>query len=240
MPDTLLLPKIAEVLGVSVDKLFGVQKTVANMSEEEIEKLLFDFCLLKCKSMNFLDFLFKALWAAQSGYSGGEEHTALESVIQKYDGNPQITSQIINNDGTTYLSLVKGFPLFCAVKDSDKIAEKILSETEFDEFFALLADEDGRKAVFFTQTSTYANQHTEQGLAEVTGISCEKLNKLLPMLVKYGLLAEESLILDNKKIMVYRKLNNPEIRPILMMAYQFIHARQCYYNFRCHRTKPYF
>ena len=41
-------------------------------------------------------------------------------------------------------------------------------------------------------------------------------------------------------IKVYHKWSNPEIRPLLIMAYQFINARQCYYNFTCNRTKPYF
>lgn len=240
IPDTFLLPKIAEAFHVSIDSLFGTQKNVAKMEEDEIEKLLFKFCLSKCQSMKYFDFLFRLLWAVQSGYSGNESYTDLDSIWEEYSDTPQITSQVINNDGTTYFCLLKDFPLFCAVKDSDKIAEKLLSETEFDDFFALLSDADGRKAVFFTQTSTDVNQYTLQGMADAIGITLEKAKQIMPLLVKYSLIAEDSLMLDNQRIFVYHKWNNPEIRSILMMAYQFIHARQCYYNFTYNRTKSYF
>ena len=72
------------------------------------------------------------------------------------------------------------------------------------------------------------------------GIKLERFLEIEPLLIKYGLLNEDSLTLDDGIIKVYHKLSNPEIRPLLIMAYQFINARQCYYNFTCDRTKPYF
>ncbi len=53
-------------------------------------------------------------------------------------------------------------------------------------------------------------------------------------------LNEDSLTLDDNVITVYHKWRNPELRPIWMMAYPFIKARQCYYNFTCSREKPNF
>jgi len=244
VPDTYLLPTIAKVLGVSIDALFGVEKKTTEYTQDEILDNLFKFCLQKNfdKDSNFsmFQFMFETFWALQCAYFGNESRVQLKDVIENCRGNQQITSQIINNDGTTYLSLVENFPFFCAVQDKPEISVKLLSEKNFGEFFSLLASEDGMKAVIFTQSSTETSQYTAEMIAKKIGIPLKRFLEIEPLLVKYGLLNADSLTLDDSVIKVYHKWSNPEIRPILIMAYQFINARQCYYNFTCNRTKPYF
>ncbi len=244
VPDTYLLPAVSKILGVSIDALFGVEKKISDYSQDDILDDLFKFCLQKtrCKEnkMNFFKFMFETVWTLQSAYFGNESRPLLKDVIEKNRGNQQITSQIINNEGTTYLSLVENFPFFCAVSDTPEISKKLLSEKNFGEFFSLLASEDGMKAIIFTQTTTETSQYTADMMAKKIGITLERFLEIEPLLIKYGLLREDSLTLDDSIIKVYHKLSNPEIRPLLIMAYQFINARQCYYNFTCNRTKPYF
>ncbi len=238
IPDTMLLPGIAVTLGVTVDCLFGVEKSVRDMSEADFEQLVFDYC--RERGFDF-DRLFRLVWCMHTAVWGEEvEFVPLREVIDKHAGNEQITSQVIRDEGTTYLSLIKGFPFFCAVKDDPGISERLLAETDFGAFFSILADDDGRRAVMFTQTATESSQYTAEAMARKMGIDTAKFNELLPRLVKYGLLHEDSLTLDDRQIKVYHMWSNPEIRPLLMMAYQFIHARQCYYNFTCNRAKAYF
>lgn len=244
VPDTYLLPNIAKVLGVSVDILFGVEKKISDYTKDEILDDLFKFCLQKtnCKEdkIYFFEFMFETIWTLQSAYFGNESRTMLKDIIEKNSGNQQITSQIINDEGTTYLSLVENFPFFCAVGDTPEISKKLLSEKNFAEFFSLLASEEGMKAIIFTQTATETSQYTANMMAKKIGITLESFLEVEPLLVKYGLLNEDSLTLDDNVIKVYHKWSNPELRPLLIMAYQFINARQCYYDFTCNRTKPYF
>lgn len=244
VPDTYLLPTISKVLGVSIDSLFGVEKKISDYSQNEILDDLFEFCVKKihCKDdrMDFFKFLFDTIWTLQSAYFGNESRLLLKDVVEKNRGNSQITSQIINDEGTTYLSLVENFPFFSAVCDTPEISKKLLSEKNFSEFFSLLASEDGMKAILFTQSATETSQYTADMIAKKIGITPESFLEIEPLLVKYGLLNEDSLTLDDSIIKVYHKWSNPEIRPLLMMAYQFINARQCYYDFTCNRTKPYF
>ena len=244
VPDTYLLPTISEVLGVSIDALFGAEKKISDYSADEILDVLFAFCLQKtdCKDdrIDLFEFMFDTIWTVQSAYFGNEIRPILKDVIKKNRGNPQITSQIINDEGTTYLSLVENFPFFCAVRDTPEISKKLLSEKNFGEFFSLLASDDGMKAIVFTQSTTETSQYTADMMAKKIGITLERFLEIEPLLVKYGLLNEDSLTLNDSEIKVYRKWSNPEIRPLLMMAYQFINARQCYYDFTCNRTKPYF
>ena len=244
VPDTYLLPNIAKVLGVSVDILFGVEKKISDYTKDEILDDLFKFCLQKtnCKEdkIDFFEFMFETIWTLQSAYFGNESRTMLKDIIEKNSGNQQITSQIINDEGTTYLSLVENFPFFCAVGDTPEISKKLLSEKNFAEFFSLLASEEGMKAIILTQTATETSQYTADMMAKKIGITLESFLEVEPLLVKYGLLNEDSLTLDDNVIKVYHKWSNPELRPLLIMAYQFINARQCYYDFTCNRTKPYF
>jgi hypothetical protein len=229
---------------VSIDALFGVEKKISEYSQDDILDDLFKFCLQNtyCKEdkIDFFKFMFETIWTLQSAYFGNESRPLLNDVIEKNCGNQQITSQIINNEGTTYLSLVENFPFFCAVGDTPEISKKLLSEKHFGEFFSLLASEDGMKAIIFTQTATETSQYTADMMAKKIGITLESFLEIEPLLVKYGLLNEDSLTFDDSIIKVYHKWSNPEIRPLLIMAYQFINARQCYYNFTCNRTKPYF
>lgn len=244
VPDTYLLPTISKVLGVSIDALFGVEKKISDYTQDEILDDLFKFCLQKmhCKDnrIDFFKFMFDTIWTVQSAYFGNESRPLLKDVVEKNRGNSQITSQIINDEGTTYLSLVENFPFFSAVCDTPEISKKLLLEKNFSEFFSLLASEDGMKAILFTQSATETSQYTADMMAKKIGITLEKFLEVEPLLVKYGLLNEDSLTLDDSIIKVYHKWSNPEIRPLLMMAYQFINARQSYYDFTCNRTKPYF
>ncbi len=243
VPDTLLLPDIAKALGVTTDTLFGIQKKVGDMDGAEICDLAFRFCRhrkIYDKTFAFFEFLFDLLWSTQCGYYGNETLCTFDTVVDEHADNPQITSQIIRDDGTSYLSIVRGFPFFCAVKDDPVISEKILQEENFSELFSLFADKDAFQAIIFTQTSTKTNQYTAEAMAENIGISLEKFEQLAPKLIEYGLLNADSLSINDQTVTVYRKWSNPEIRPMLMMAYQFMHARQCYYDFTCERSKPYF
>lgn len=138
------------------------------------------------------------------------------------------------------LTLREDFPFFCMVKDSPGISEKIFAENDFAEFFSLFSDKESLKAVLSTQTASDGGKYTDSRMADTLGISLDKFKAICPLLVKYNLLFEERIAYDDCTVMVYHKYNHPEIRPLLMMAYQFIHARMHYYNFSSQRNKAYF
>ncbi|MBQ6818307.1 MAG: helix-turn-helix transcriptional regulator [Clostridia bacterium] len=243
VPDIGLLPELAKIFDVSIDALFGRKKKISETTKDEILTKLFKYCsyhhVHQKETFDSFQFLFECIWSIQSAYLGNEELHDYNEILERYKFNPQITSQIITDEGTTYLSLVKGFPLFCAVKDSPEISKKILNEESFGEFFSLLASDYGMKAVLFTQKTADQNQYTGKTIAEKMGISEKEFEEVRPLLVQYGLLREETLLLDDNQVKIYRRKDNPELRPILMMAYQFIHAKQCYFHFQSFRTEPY-
>ena len=243
VPDIYLLPEIARIFNVSIDALFGCKKKISEITKDEILNQLFKFSSYnkyyrKDEFDSFL-FLFEAIWSIQSAYLGNEELHDYSEILERYKQNPQISSQIITDEGTTYLSLVKGFPLFCAVEDSPEISKKLLNEDGFCEFFSLLAKDYGMKAVIFTQKMSDTNQYTGTTISEKIGITENQFAEVCPLLVKYGLLREDTLLINDNELTIFCKNDNPKLRPILMMVYQFIHARECYYNFLSYRTEAY-
>lgn len=244
IPDASLLPTIARALGVTIDALFDIEKKISDYSENEILDQLHKFCSYKHNSrkdaFNLFEFLFETVWTLQSAYFDSEKRTELQNVVNFNQKNPQVSSQIIDNEGTTYLSLVKDFPFFCAVKDTPEIPKKLLAEKNFSDLFTLLASEEGMRAIIFTQSHTQASHYTAEKMAEKIGITLDRFLKIEPLLIKYGLLNTYTLSFDEKAFKVYHKWSNPEIRMLLMMAYQFINSKQCYYNYACNRSTPYF
>lgn len=245
MPDAYLIPEIAKSLGVSTDTLFGCKKTV---SEREMCEELFRFCLKRTRyakqteKFDYYGFLFEAVWSMQCGYLGNEKLVPYAELVkdERIATIPEYTSQAIFNDGTTYLTLCEDFPFFCMVKDTPGISEKIFSENDFTEFFSLFSDKESLKAVLSTQTASDGGKYTDSRMADTLGISLEKFKEICPILVKYNLLFEEKIVYDDSTVAAYQKYHQPEIRPLLMMAYQFIHARMHYYNFSSQRDKAYF
>jgi hypothetical protein len=104
----------------------------------------------------------------------------------------------------------------------------------------LLASEEGRRAIIFTQSTTNTSHYTADMMAKKIGITLDQFHQMAPLLIKYGLLDTDTLTFDDEEIKVYHRWSNPEIRMLLMMAYQFINSKQCYYNYACNRSTPYF
>ena len=136
--------------------------------------------------------------------------------------------------------MIENFPIFCAVKDTPEISKKLLEEKGYGELFTLLASEEGRRAVIFTQSTTQTSHYTAEMMAKKIGITLDQFHEMAPLLIKYGLLDTDTLTIDDYEVKVYHRWSNPEIRMLLMMAYQFINTSQCYYNYICNRSKPYF
>ena len=243
VPDISLLPAIADVFGVTTDHLFGRERDISDKTEDEILKELFDSCHHYFEKgegrISVQKFLFEAVWRIQSAYIGSGTLFELDDVIEKNKDNEQITSQLIDDNGTTYFSLVKGFPLFCMVKDDPGISERLLAEDKFSEFFSVLGTEAGMKTVLFSQYNDNNAKYTVEALADKLSVDFDELKNALCLLVKYGFLLEEQVIIDGKTACVYHTVPNPQTRVLLMTAYQYIHDRRCCYNFVSNRTKPY-
>ncbi len=249
VPDTMLLPNIAKTLGVTVDALFGMERAPRDLTDDEMYSVICEFVKARSQdrekypAFDFFDFIIESFWSVHTASiwpAGVKNRIEMSDIVNEHSGFESISSQIINDSGNSYISLLKDIPFVYAVKDTDGMSEKILTEENFGEFFAFLADSDARRAILYTLTAPQGGQYTAKSMSDKIGISLEKFEKIAPILCKYRVIGEYELTLDDVPIKVYSYWGSPELRSFFVMSYLIIHSRQCYYNYVNNRTKPYF
>lgn len=240
MPDAVLLPQIASALGCSIDYLFGCEKSVRDIGREELYDIIFENLNGKLSPKEICSVQIEIAWILQCAFWEYEKRVSMKETMDSHSEFAQVSSQNISDHGVNYFSLTHGFPIFYAVPENEGISKKILSEADFCEFFSLFSDEEAFKVVIFTLTENpEAKRCTAKVFAEKAGITEEKFRELCPKLKKFGFINEEVLSLDDKSIKTYHTWANPQIVPMLMIAHEYMHKRQCYYNFTCNRKIPY-
>lgn len=242
MPDTYLLPELAKALGVTVDRLFELEPKEHIPTLDELLNLVSSYSYDRLHADD-AESVFKMLLEAvyRVNYSAFER-SGCESVwkiINDPDWDRFRTSQLILDEGTTYISLLKDLPFLCIVKDEPQLSDKLLGEKDYCELFGLLSDPDGLKAAIYTQSVFDSAKYTVNKLAENMKIPPEKLQELLPKLIKFRFLNEEQLIVDENEFRTYNVRQNNEFRPLLIMAYLLINSQQSYFTYSQCRDKQY-
>ena len=232
MPDAYLLPEIASVLGVSIDRLFEVEHKKHIPTEEELLELVgsYGFDRLPTRDAEAVfKLIFEMIFRLNYSAFKCDDCRSVWDTIDEQEG-AFVTSQLVLNEGTTYISLVKDMPYICITKDEPGLIGKLLGEKNYCELFGLLSDPDGLKAAIFTQTEYSKNgaKYTADRLAEKMEIQPEKFRELLPLLVRFRFLAEEQLVVDESEFRTYFILQNNEFRPLLMTAWLMINSWQSY------------
>lgn len=243
MPDAYLLPEIAKVFDVSIDSLFNCERK-KDLSAEDVFDTIYKYSVdNNLDGKEYIDFIFECIWSAQNVMCSSNRRLTLDEIIEYNSNMGSVTSQVIRDAGTTYMSFEKGLTFYFAVKEDPAISEKLLNTPEISELFGLLADKDGLNSVIYTQVQSFFdanNKYTETAIAEKIGISVEKFRKIVPLLVKYNLLCEERILVDGKELVTYHSWMKSEVRQLLLMSYMLVTTGQCYYNYTCNRRIPYF
>ena len=235
MPDAYLLPELAKTLGVSIDRLFELEHKKHIPTSDELLELIgsYGFDRLRAKDGEAVfKLIFEMLFRLNFSAFKCDDCDSVRNIIDRQEGT-FLTSQLILNEGTTYVSLVKDMPYICVTKDEEGLIGKLLGEKNYCGLFGLLSDPDGLKAAIYTQTeySKDAPKYTSDRLAEKMEIEPEKFRKLLPLLVRFRFIAEEQIAVDESEFKTYFILQNNEFRPLLMTAWLLINSQQRYYAY---------
>ncbi len=235
MPDAYLLPEIAAALGVSIDRLFEPEHKKHIPTPDELLELLGSYSFDRLQANDgeaVFKLIFEMIFRLNHSAFKCDDFRSVWDVIGEQECAFQ-TSQLVLEEGTTYISLVKDMPYICVTKDEPGFIDKLLDEKNYCELFGLLSDPDGLKAAIFTQSeySKGGTKYTADRLAEKMKIHPEKLRELLPLLVRFRFLAEEQLVVDESEFKTYFILQSNEFRPFLMAAWLLVNSQQCYYTY---------
>ncbi len=228
MPDAYLLPELAKTLCVSIDRLFELEHKKHIPTSDELLELVgsYGFDRLPAKDGEAVfKLIFEMIFRLNYSAFKCDDCRSVWDIIDEQDC-AFVTSQLVLEDGTTYISLVKDMPYICVTKDEPGLIGKLLGEKNYCELFELLSDPDGLKAAIFTQTAYLEGgaKYTADRLAEKMEIQPEKFRELLPLLVRFRFLAEEQLVVDESEFKIYFILQNNEFRPLLMTAWLLINS----------------
>jgi len=236
MPDTELLPPIADFFGVSVDRLFGrkindysdlraeVANHIASFEQESRFREAMEYC-----------------WIIEKALCG---YTMIEASLQDLFNdwgadNPYHHSQILYDSGIGLFSLTKNMPYYFLLLEPEKGFESgLFPKEDYISLFKLLGDPDIMNSLFVL----YKRENkpfTPKLLETKLQIPPEKAIQILDTLMHYGLISISEVELDDAIQKVYNFNPNPAFVAMLAIAQEMIKRPNSFSFYMGSRNKSY-
>ena len=237
VPDTELLPKIADFFSVSVDFLFGrsvadyndlqlaLMKRIHSTPFEEQFKVAFNYCWnIERALMPYMD--------VKRGCSVEEFEKGLETNMQTY-------SSVISNSGFTRMGVANRSQYFLIVPEPKDAEKAYLTEVDYPSFFKDFSDEDFWNACVFLNKRDSQKAFTESIFVKNFGISVEKAQEILSTLKKYKMVYSTLIEMDDEINTVYHFRPTPSFAALLIFAQELINEPDNFNYYSERRDKPY-
>jgi len=242
VPDTELLPKIADFFGVSLDKLFGREYANLNIStaiyehirktapdSEERFRTIFDLCFDIERS------IFKFGDGFEADIKNGIKVNNYELMLGP-DG--QQYSSIISNHGFSRMGIASKLQYFLFVPEIKDKQKALFDGIDYIELFKYLSDKDIFNAFLFLYKRENKS-FTENLFVKELKISLEKSKEIINVLTKYLLLRKTQIELDDEIKDVYTFYPTPSFISLLVFAREIIDKPQRFAYWSEGRTKPF-
>lgn len=235
VPDTELLPAIADYFNVSIDKLFGrnigdygdidaiTAKYISSIEEKQRMQKAFEHCW--------------ALERSLGGTSELEEHSSLSAIRSKE--NRYVHSRILSDFGFTLMCLKEKSPYFLLMPEPVEGWDKALVENiDYLSLFQMFADKDA----FGTLLLLYKRENkpfTSKLLNKNLGVTMERADEILTILESYSLIATSEVELDDEVMKMYNFKPNPAFIALLAFSKEIIVNPNSFYWYHGGREFPY-
>lgn len=236
-PDAELLPKLSDVLSISIDALFGreeqnfllsLAQKIGSMSKEKAYHFAFSTC-----------------WAIQMGLL--QEPDVADPYLDAFidythldkDGIPHF-GRIMQDDGVSVARIAPDFHhFFLMLEPKSGIAQQLVESERLRRVFSLFADETMMKIIFYLYTRLNTPIATSL-ISKKTDLPIEKVDQCMNELCEHGLAKRTVIATAEGEIYSYMFNQESAVIPLLCFADEI--ARQDAENFiRCFtRTKPLF
>lgn len=236
VPDTELLPRIADYFGVSIDRLFGresvdyqnalhaVGDKLAGTSTEERFSAAMDIC-----------------WTIEKALTGSYDPLKypLDAVRHDIGKDGMSYSSIRSDYGFTLMGLGERLPYFLLLPDAPDKETAYFEGIDYTALFKDFSD----KAVFDAMVFLYKREahkaFTAKLLVQQLGIGEDKAVEVIHILQKYGILITTQIEMDDTLQEVYTCNPQPAFPAMLLFAQELIVQPNQYYYFSGGREKPY-
>lgn len=237
VPDTELLPKIADFFSVSVDTLFGrdmteygdiqyaLMKKINESTNEKVFKEVFNYC-----------------WDIERALMSDVEYIECKSVEEyekEIENESQHYSSVMSDYGFTRMGLANRLQYFLIVPEPKDTEAALFDGIDYPAFFKDFSDPDVFNACVMLHKREHKKLFTPNLLEKKMGITLEKANLVLEVLKKYRLVYPSQIEMDDEIQMVYQFSLTPSFIAFLIFAREMIDKPGvfCYYNEG--RGKPY-
>ena len=231
VPDTELLPKIADFFSVSIDTLFGRNITDYSDIENALAKKV---CQPTWKER--IDTTFELCWIIQTAQNGD----SIKKIQDELGDKGQIYSSNIDDSGFTLMGLSRRLPYFLLAPECK---DKNLAFFEGIDYVTFFKD-FGDKAVFDTMVLLNKREQdkgfTPNWLIKNLKIEIEKATEVINILKKYRLIKTTQLEMDDMTQEIYTYDPTPSFVALLIFAREMIDRPGSwrFYN-NSGREKPY-
>ena len=235
VPDTELLPKIADFFSVSVDCLFGrnitdysdiqtalIKKIIALPHEEQF-KTVFNYC-----------------WDMERAMYG---HIPKDGSIEDYEKElgkqEQRYSSIMSDYGFTRMGVANKLQYFLLVPEIQNTDIAIFEGVDYLTFFKDFSDKDIFDACVLLNKRDGSKAFTENLFIKNLKIEADKAKQIISVLEKYNLLHKTHIEMDDELQTVYNFKPTPSFIAFLIFAREMIKTPNKFSYYSGGRNKPY-
>lgn len=239
VPDVELLPAIADFFGVSVDALFGrnindycdlssaLIKNIVDTSEEDKMKKVLDYCWDMERALFPRDDISK--------------FNKIEDVQNNIGEDKQASSSILNKQGFTRMGLGNRLEYFLIAAEPSDLKKAYLEGVDYPAFFKDFSDKDVFNAYVMLDKRNSNKGFTANLLVNNLGLTAEKANEVINILMKYNVIYVQNLEMDDEVVSAYRYSTtpSPSFAAMLIFAREMIEQPNNFYYYCGNRKKPY-
>lgn len=220
VPDPLLLPAIADALGVSIDALFG-RNSAAGDIDSAIAGEVFDGAPCMQRALDLLFIMHRA--------SFGEESYEREDTLALFR---DCHSQYIHENGLSLMQLNEKLDYaFIAPRPQGGFGSAVIDKDVQIKFFSLLGQPDAFDVLIFLHAHG-DSPFTLGYLCRQTGVSEQRAQELLGIFEGYGLVIENRVMLDDSEVAQYTTHKNPALVPLLAFSLELIRRPNVFNYYR--------
>lgn len=235
IPDTELLPKIADFFNISVDSLFGKNITdYSDLNSALIKKIIKEPQEQKFKTvLNFC-------WDMERALLGGSrEEGSIEDYEKRIGKNEQWYSSIINDYGFTRMGVANRLQYFLLVPEIKDTETAFFNGIDYLSFFKSFSNKNVFDACVFLNKRESNSAFTVELLVKNLDIKCDDAARVLDILEKYGLLQKTQIEIDDGIRFVYKFTPTPSFVALLIFAREMIDIPNNFIYYGGGRCKPY-
>jgi len=236
VPDTKFIPKIAEFFRVSIDVLFGKEKSYLDLKKiiEKISRQIKD-------NNEKVEQMFFYNWAMHLGIIRDSAILDTKELYNKarIHKHGVSYSRHLSDEGITFFDLSKEAPYLYVFPESKERTSVLLSDTDYCSLFSDLADEDFFNCLVYLYKRDFHVRFTPELLVKKLKITEEQASEYIERLKKYQLVSTEILKLNDSEMTTYRFEPSPSILGFLTFSQEMINRPKRFFMNNGRPEKPY-